>query len=91
VRCKAPHPRGPSRTVTVGPPIMINFLLKELGFAPEQIITTLEGKMKCGRGSVGDQSICTDGPVFRHDQIQRLLPHVQAGRGRRAMRGAGGE
>jgi NAD(P)H-flavin reductase len=76
----SPKPAG-AVAVTCGPPIMIKFVLKELeklGFAPEQIITTLEGKMKCGlgkcgRGSVGDQYICTDGPVFRYDQIQHFL------------------
>jgi sulfhydrogenase subunit gamma (sulfur reductase) len=76
----APKPAG-AVAVTCGPPIMIKFVLKELeklGFAPEQIITTLEGKMKCGLGkcgrcNVGDQYICTDGPVFRYDQIQHFL------------------
>lgn len=76
----APSPQG-AVAVTCGPPIMIKFVLKELaklGFAPEQVITTLEGKMKCGLGkcgrcNVGDQYICTDGPVFRYDQIQRFL------------------
>jgi sulfhydrogenase subunit gamma (sulfur reductase) len=76
----APSPEG-AVAVTCGPPIMIKFVLKELarlGFAPEQVITTLEGKMKCGIGkcgrcNVGDQYICTDGPVFRYDQIQRFL------------------
>jgi NAD(P)H-flavin reductase len=75
-----PSPQG-AVAVTCGPPIMIKFVLKELeklGFAPEQVITTLEGKMKCGLGkcgrcNVGDQYICTDGPVFRYDQIQRFL------------------
>ena len=76
----APSPEG-AVAVTCGPPIMIKFVLKELarlGFAPEQVITTLEAKMKCGIGkcgrcNVGDQYICTDGPVFRYDQIQRFL------------------
>jgi NAD(P)H-flavin reductase len=76
----APSPEG-AVAVTCGPPIMIKFVLKELarlGFAPEQVITTLEGKMKCGIGkcgrcNVGDQYICTDGPVFRYDEIQRFL------------------
>ena len=76
----APSPQG-AVAVTCGPPIMIKFVLKELeklGFGPEQVITTLEGKMKCGLGkcgrcNVGDQYICTDGPVFRYDQIQRFL------------------
>jgi hypothetical protein len=60
---------------------MINFVLKgleKLGFAPDRVVTTLEGKMKCGLGkcgrwNVGDQYICTDGPVARYDQIQRFL------------------
>jgi sulfhydrogenase subunit gamma (sulfur reductase) len=76
----APSPEG-AVAVTCGPPIMIKFVLKgleTLGFAPEQIVTTLEAKMKCGLGkcgrcNVGDQYICTDGPVFRYDQIQRFL------------------
>ncbi len=76
----APKPEG-AVAVTCGPPIMIKFVLKELEklhFAPEQIITTLEGKMKCGLGkcgrcNVGDQYICQDGPVFRYEQIQRFL------------------
>jgi NAD(P)H-flavin reductase len=76
----APSPAG-AVAVTCGPPIMIRFVLKELeklGFAPEQVVTTLEGKMKCGLGkcgrcNVGDQYICTDGPVFRYDQIRRFL------------------
>jgi sulfhydrogenase subunit gamma (sulfur reductase) len=76
----APSPEG-AVAVTCGPPIMIRFVLKalkHLGFAPDQVITTLEGKMKCGIGkcgrcNVGDQYICTDGPVFRYDEIQRFL------------------
>lgn len=67
--------------VACGPPIMIKFVLKELarlGFQPDQVITTLEAKMKCGLGkcgrcNVGDQYVCQDGPVFRYDQIQRFL------------------
>ncbi len=76
----APNPDG-ALAITCGPPIMIKFVLKELtrlGFQPAQVITTLEGKMKCGLGkcgrcNVGDQYICQDGPVFRFDQIQQFL------------------
>jgi len=76
----APSPDG-AVAVTCGPPVMIEFVLKELvrlGFAPERIVTTLEAKMKCGLGkcgrcNVGDQYVCTDGPVFRYDQIQRFF------------------
>ncbi len=64
-----------------GPPIMIKFTLtgiKELGFADEQIVTTLEGKMKCGLGkcarcNVGDKYICKDGPVFNFEQISKFI------------------
>jgi NAD(P)H-flavin reductase len=68
-------------TITCGPPIMIRFVLtrlKELGFADEQIVTTLEGKMKCGLGkcarcNIGDKYICQDGPVFTFEQISTFL------------------
>jgi len=63
--------------ITCGPPIMIKFvvqLLQKQGFAPEQIYTTLEMKMKCGLGkcgrcNIGEHYVCTDGPVFSHAQI----------------------
>lgn len=67
--------------ITCGPPIMIRFVLvrlKELGFADEQIVTTLEQKMKCGMGkcarcNVGDKYICKDGPVFTLAQISKFI------------------
>jgi sulfhydrogenase subunit gamma (sulfur reductase) len=67
--------------ITCGPPIMIKFVLKslkELGFTPDQIITTLEGKMKCGIGkcgrcNVGEKYVCIDGPVFRYSQILQFI------------------
>jgi NAD(P)H-flavin reductase len=67
--------------ITCGPPIMIRFVLvelKKLGFADQQIVTTLEGKMKCGLGkcarcNVGDKYICLDGPVFTMEQISRFI------------------
>lgn len=67
--------------IICGPPIMIHFTLielKKLGFADSQIVTTLEGKMKCGLGkcarcNVGDKYICQDGPVFTMEQISGLL------------------
>lgn len=67
--------------ITCGPPIMIRFVLvrlKELKFANEQIVTTLEQKMKCGMGkcarcNVGDKYVCQDGPVFTFDQISKFL------------------
>ncbi|MFH1383156.1 MAG: FAD/NAD(P)-binding protein [Chloroflexota bacterium] len=67
--------------ITCGPPIMIKFVLTELktlGFTSNQIVTTLEGKMKCGLGkcarcNVGEKYICKDGPVFTFDQIARFI------------------
>ncbi len=67
--------------ITCGPPIMIRFTLarlKELGFADNQIITTLEGKMKCGLGkcarcNMGEKYICKDGPVFTLEQISGFI------------------
>ncbi|MDA8211460.1 MAG: FAD/NAD(P)-binding protein [Clostridia bacterium] len=66
--------------VTCGPPIMIKFVLQtlaKLGWQDEQIITTLEGRMKCcigkcGRCNVGDKFICLDGPVFNLAQIKQM-------------------
>lgn len=66
--------------VTCGPPIMIKFVLQtlaKLGWKDEQIITTLEGRMKCcigkcGRCNVGDKFICLDGPVFNLAQIKQM-------------------
>lgn len=74
---------SPENTVAIlcGPPIMIHFTLtelKKLGFADKQIVTTLEGKMKCGLGkcarcNVGDKYICKDGPVFTMEQISQFI------------------
>ena len=74
---------SPTNTVTLtcGPPIMIRFVLaglKELGFADEQIVTTLESKMKCGMGkcarcNVGEKYVCKDGPVFTFAEISQFI------------------
>ncbi|MHB1000560.1 MAG: FAD/NAD(P)-binding protein [Armatimonadota bacterium] len=74
-----PSPEN-SVAITCGPPIMIKFVLqnlKELGFADEQIWTTLEMKMKCGIGkcgrcNIGDKYVCVDGPVFSYAQLKEL-------------------
>jgi len=80
VRELKPSPHN-AIAITCGPPIMIRFVLqrlKELGFADEQIVTTLEGKMKCGLGkcarcNIGDKYICQDGPVFTFAQISKFI------------------
>lgn len=68
-------------TIVCGPPIMIKFTLerlKKLGFDDDQIVTTLEGKMKCGLGkcarcNVGEKYICKDGPVFTFGEISKFI------------------
>jgi NAD(P)H-flavin reductase len=68
--------------ITCGPPIMIKYVLqnlKQLGFADEQIWTTLEMKMKCGIGkcgrcNIGHKYVCVDGPVFSNAQLAELPP-----------------
>jgi len=65
-----------------GPPIMIKLtlpVLEKLGFAPENIYTTLENRMKCGVGkcgrcNVGPYYVCKDGPVFTFAQLADLPP-----------------
>jgi len=67
--------------IVCGPPIMIRFtfpVLAKLGFTPEQIITTLEKKMKCGIGkcgrcNIGNLYVCRDGPVFTYAQIKDFV------------------
>ena len=64
-----------------GPPIMIKFTVKALqglGFQGEQIVTTLESKMKCGIGkcgrcNIGQSYVCLDGPVYTYAQATRFL------------------
>ena len=79
--CKDVAP-SPANTVAVicGPPIMIKFTLPvffELGFSKENILTSLEMRMKCGVGkcgrcNVGYKYVCSDGPVFSLAQLEEL-------------------
>jgi sulfhydrogenase subunit gamma (sulfur reductase) len=67
-------------TVICGPPIMIRFTLPvffDLGFSKENIITSLEMRMKCGIGkcgrcNVGNKYVCKDGPVFSLAELDKL-------------------
>jgi len=67
--------------IVCGPPIMIRFtfpVLGKLGFTPEQMITTLEKRMKCGIGkcgrcNIGNLYVCRDGPVFSYAQIKGFI------------------
>ena len=63
-----------------GPPIMIKFTLPALsglGYPDEEIITTLELRMKCGIGkcgrcNIGSCYVCLDGPVFSQAQLKNM-------------------
>jgi len=67
--------------IVCGPPIMIRFTfpaLEKLGFKPEQMLTTLEKRMKCGIGkcgrcNIGNIYVCRDGPVFSYAQIKDFV------------------
>ena len=69
-----------TKVITCGPPIMIKYTLlslDKLGFAPKDVITTLEMKMqcglgKCGRCNIGSTYVCKDGPVFTYEQLKKL-------------------
>ena len=72
----------PSRTfaAVVGPPIMYNFVIKELlakGIPERQVLLSFERNMKCGNGKCGrcqiqNLYVCQDGPVFNYEQIKNL-------------------
>jgi NAD(P)H-flavin reductase len=73
-------PAKDTYALVCGPPIMIKFtqpVLEAAGFGPEQIIMSLENRMKCGIGicgrcNVGPEYVCKDGPVFTLAQLNRL-------------------
>ena len=71
-----------TKVLTCGPGIMIKFVLSkllQLGYSPENVITTLEMKMKCGVGkcgrcNIGSKYTCMDGPVFTLKELEDLPP-----------------
>jgi NAD(P)H-flavin reductase len=75
-------PIVPKRTmvVVVGPPIMYRFVLVEIkkrDMPDDNIIMSLERRMKCGVGKCGHCQInnlyvCQDGPVFSYAQLRNL-------------------
>jgi sulfhydrogenase subunit gamma (sulfur reductase) len=72
--------------VVCGPPAMIHFtlpVLKTLGFRDENILLSLEMRMKCGIGkcgrcNVGSRYVCSDGPVFSQADLLRLKGEAHA-------------
>jgi len=71
-----------AQALLCGPPVMIRFtipVLLELGFARQDIILSLENRMKCGIGkcgrcNVGARYVCVDGPVFSFAELEKLPP-----------------
>ena len=72
----------PEKTTAIicGPPVMYKFVIKELlklNIPKDQILMTLERRMKCGQGhcghcAVGGRYACLDGPVFTYYDVQRI-------------------
>jgi len=79
VRKARPSPEN-AVAIVCGPPIMIKTTqdaLKELNFTDEQILLSLEMRMKCGIGkcgrcNVGNKFVCLDGPVFSQAELNNL-------------------
>jgi len=73
-------PPGDRIAVACGPPVMIKYVLADLaeaGYRDEQVVTTLEMKMKCGVGkcgrcNIGPKYVCQDGPVFYLSELKEL-------------------
>jgi sulfite reductase subunit B len=71
---------GKTVAVIVGPPIMYRFAILEAqvkGIPDDQIIVSLERRMKCGVGKCGhcqinDIYVCQEGPVFTYARIKTL-------------------
>ncbi len=69
-----------SVAIICGPPVMIKYtfpVLEKLGFNEDNMITTLENRMKCGLGkcgrcNIGSVYVCKDGPVFSYRELQAL-------------------
>lgn len=66
--------------VVVGPPVMYKFVIKclqTMGIPDENILVSLERRMKCGVGKCGHCQVngvyvCKEGPVFNYDKIKDL-------------------
>ncbi|MGE5859451.1 MAG: heterodisulfide reductase subunit F, partial [Ignavibacteria bacterium] len=79
VKKAAPNSEN-SMAIICGPPVMIKYtfpVMMKLGFNEEDIITTLENRMKCGLGkcgrcNIGNVYVCKDGPVFTYKQLKEM-------------------
>ncbi len=71
---------APTVAFVCGPPIMIKFTMESLskmGYREDEVVTTMEMRMKCGIGkcgrcNIGSCFVCLDGPVFTQRQMNQL-------------------
>jgi len=79
VKKVAPSPDN-AVAIICGPPIMIRTAVDELvkiGWKDEQILNSLEMRMKCGIGkcgrcNIGEKFVCIDGPVFSLAELKKM-------------------
>lgn len=77
---QAPQADNDTYAIMCGPPMMLKFtkpVLDKLGYSHENIIMSLENRMKCGIGicgrcNIGKELICKDGPVFTLAQLKNM-------------------
>lgn len=78
LECDATKSNNKKIVFVCGPPPMINAVCKNLiekGFNKDQLYISQERQMKCAVGRCGhcmiqDKYCCTDGPVFRYDELE---------------------
>lgn len=69
-----------SVAIVCGPPVMIKFSilsLKQKGFLDQNVLLSLENRMKCGIGhcgrcSIGKTCVCVEGPVFSMAETEKM-------------------
>ena len=79
VEAVSPSPEN-AVAIVCGPGIMIKTteaVLEKMNFQPEQILESLEMKMKCGIGkcgrcNIGEKFVCVDGPVFSQAELRKM-------------------
>jgi len=77
---KVPKGNKDTYAIVCGPPAMIKFtqpVLDQLGYSHDNIIMSLENRMKCGIGmcgrcNIGEKFVCKDGPVFTLSQLNKM-------------------
>jgi len=77
---KAPPGNADTYAIICGPPIMIKFtqpVLDKLGYRHDNIIMSLEMRMKCGIGmcgrcNIGKEFVCKEGPIFTLARLNEM-------------------